>query len=461
MRALRWLIAGVLGLVVVLAASIGGLLWRSLPPSAQHVAIPGLSAPVSIAFDRDGVPRIRARNERDAAAALGFVHARDRMFQMDLMRRAGSGRLAELAGARALPFDREMRVLGLRARAEHDAASLPAADRAVLESYARGVNAWIAARGRFSAPEFIVLGRPEKWTVIDTMLWAKMIGLYLSGNWERELARLALTKTLPLARIAELWPDPAHPAMIGAPPDAHLADAADAVMQALPHAPGVPDLPAGGSNAWAVSGSHSATGAPLLAGDPHLLYMLPGMWYLARIERPDGVWAGATAPGVPGVIMGRNANIAWAFTTTGADTQDLFVEQPAGAGMYATPDGPRPFATRTERIRVRGAPDEVLTVRETRHGPLISDIRPQHGGPLLAVAMASLAYGDTAASGFLALNRARDMAEAATAAKLITAPVQNMIVADRAHIGLFVTGRVPIRRAGDWQDAGRWRRWRA
>ncbi len=432
----------------VLAALIGGLLWWSLPPSAQRVAIPGLLAPVSITFDRKGVPRIRAQNENDAAAALGFVHARDRIFQMDLMRRAGSGQLAELAGVRALPFDREMRIVGLRKRAGQDAGSLPAADQAVLESYARGVNAWIAARGRFSAPEFIPLGPPAQWTVTDTMLWAKLIGLYLSGNWERELARLALTKTLTLSHIAELWPDSAHPAMVGPQGDALLADAAGAVMQALPHAPGASDLP-GGSNGWAVDGAHSATGAPLLAGDPHLVYMLPGMWYLARIERPDGVWAGATAPGVPGVIMGRNPHIAWAFTTTGADTQDVFVEHTAGPGLYAAPDGPRPFVTRSERIGVRGAPDEVLTVRETRHGPLISDIRPQPDGTLLSVAMASLAPGDTAPSGFLALNRARDVAEAGAAAKLITAPVQNMIVADSRHIGLFVTGRVPVRRAGD------------
>ena len=448
-RAFGWLIAGLLAVVLALALAIGGLLWFSLPPTHQEAAIPGLGAPVSITFDRDGVPRIRARDERDAAAALGFLHARDRMFQMELMRRAGSGRLAELAGARALPFDREMRVLGLRVRAERDAAALPDADRAVIESYARGVNTWIDARGRFSAPELIALGRPEPWTVVDTMLWAKMIGLWLSGNWEREMARLALAKTLPLARIAELWPDPAHPVMTGENPDPRLADAAEAVLRSLPYAPGAVEMPAGGSNGWAVSGAHSANGAPLLAGDPHLLYMLPGMWYLARIERPDGVWAGATAPGVPGVIMGRNGRIAWAFTTTGADTQDLFIETPTPDGGYATPDGPRPFLTRTERIGVRGAPDEVLTVRETRHGPVISDIRPQPDDTLMAVAAANLADGDTAASGFLALNRAGSVAEAGAAAKLITAPVQNMLVADRAHIGLFVTGRVPIRRAGD------------
>jgi penicillin amidase len=438
--ALRWLTAGVGAVVVLVAAIVGALLWWSLPPAEQEARIPGLSAPATISMDADGVARIRAASESDAAAALGFVHARDRMFQLDMMRRAASGRLAELVGARALPFDREMRVLGLRYRAEADYAVLPSADRAVLEAYARGVNAWIAARGRFSAPEFIALGAPEPWTPTDSLLWARTMGLYLSVNWQRELARLALSKHLSVQRIAELWPGREERT---ASVDPAAADAAERVLDALPQ------MPEGGSNAWAVSGALSATGRPLLAGDPHLLYMLPGIWYLARIERPDGVWAGATAPGVPGVVMGRNSDIAWAFTTTGADTQDVFIETPVGDGQYATPDGPRPFVVREERIRVRGQQDVVLPVRETRHGPVISDIAPRSDGKFLAVAMASLAPGETAASGFLALNRAHSVAAAGSAAALITSPVQNMMVADRERIGLFVTGRVPLRRAGD------------
>jgi penicillin amidase len=270
------------------------------------------------------------------------------------------------------------------------------------------------------------------------------MGLWLAGNWQRELARQSLSKTLPAERIAELWPPhrylgPQAPATI----DPRLADAAAHVLNALPY------VSSGESNGWAVSGTRSATGHPLLAGDPHLLYLLPGIWYLARIERPDGVWAGATAAGVPGIVMGRNSQIAWTFTTTGADTQDVFIETPAGDGQYITPDGPQPFVTRKERIRVRGQPDVVLLVRETRHGPIISDIAPQPDGPLLSVAIASLAPGETAASGFLALNRAHSVAEAGNAAAIITSPVQNMLVADADSIALFTTGRVPLRRAGD------------
>ena len=216
----------------------------------------------------------------------------------------------------------------------------------------------------------------------------------------------------------------------------------------LPRFPDPFTLPHSASNEWAVDGRHTATGAPLLAGDPHLAFGFPGIWYLARIETPDGVLAGATAPGVPFLVLGHNGHIAWTFTTTGADVQDVFIETPAGDGQYQTPDGPRPFAVREERIKVRGEPDQVLTVRETRHGPVMSDLRDS-GGPILAVAMANLEPGNTAAAGLLALNQARDVDAAGKAAAMITAPVQNLLVADRERIALYVTGRVPIRRAGD------------
>src|SRR5262249_39874290 len=217
-----------------------------------------------------------------------------------------------------------MRVLGLSVRAMAEEAALPAADRDVLEAYARGVNTWISARGRFSAPEFIVLGAPEPWRPADTLLWAKTMGFWLAGNWQQELARLSLSETLPAERIAELWPRRRREAVVQkASVDARLATRASQILAALPHFPEPFTLPPDESNGWAIAGRLSATGHPLLAGDPHLLYSLPGPWYLVRIERPDGVWAGATAPGVPGIVMGRNPRLAWTFTTTGADTQDV------------------------------------------------------------------------------------------------------------------------------------------
>ncbi len=463
LRGLRRLLTG-LGIAVLLLAAVAtGILWLTLPPRSQQARIPGLSGPVDIGFDSDGIPRIRAASATDAAAALGFVHARDRMFQMELMRRAASGRLSEIAGPATLGYDRTMRTLGLRQRAVEAYPTLPADTRTLLEAYARGVNTWIAARGRFSAVEFLVLGTPEPWEPVDSLLWGETMGLWLSFNWRTELSRLSLSGRVPQQTIDELWPSAegaGRPEAALVPPEGEPAPApgldpgvdpgaAGPLAAVLPRFPEPYTLPGSASNAWAVDGRHTATGAPLLAGDPHLAFGFPGIWYLARIETPDGVLAGATAPGVPFLVFGHNGHIAWTFTTTGADVQDVFIETPAGEGQYQTPDGPRPFKVREERIKLRGEPDQVLTVRETRHGPVISDLTGG-GGPILAVAMANLAPGNsTAAAGLHALNQAQDVEAAGKAAVLITAPVQNLLVADRQRIALYVTGRVPIRHAGD------------
>ena len=443
-RALRTLLFGILALVVVAGVAVGGAIWWSFPATHTDAAIPSLSAPVQIALDDDGIPRIKVANDIDAAAALGFVHARDRMFQMELMRRNASGRLSELVGGSALRQDRFMRTLGLRRRVEAELAALDPATRARLDAYAAGVNAWIARRGRFSAPEFIPLGAPEPWTPVDSLLWGKTMALYLAGNYRDELARLAALQSMPPERVRTFWPKHRHTL----PPDARLGPAATRLAAVIPAFPAPFTQPRTASDEWAVDGANSLTGAPLLAGDPHLGYSMPGIWYLARIDTPTSTLAGATAPGLPFLVMGRNRQIAWTFTTTGADTQDVFVETGLPGGRYETPDGPRAFESREERIKVRGQADDVMQVRETRHGPVLSDL-DDPDGPILAVSMASLAAGDRAADGLLALNLATDVSAAGSAAGRISAPVQNLLVADRDGIGLFTTGRVPLRRAGD------------
>ncbi len=457
-RLRRWLpavAATAAALALLCLLGIGTALWCTLPGRFQSLRIPGLGHPVAVSFDAFGVPRIRAASNEDAAAALGFLHARDRMFQMELMRRLGSGGLSDRPGRATLPIDRMMRVLGLRVRAAAAYPRLPAPDRALLDAYARGVNAEIAARGRFIAPEFLLLGRPEPWTPTDSLLWGRLMALSLGSNWHTELARLAASPRLPLERQLALQPASGETPLpqAGLTSDPALVRLARDLQRSLPRFPAPYTLPEEASDEWAVDGAHSGTGAPLLAGDPHLALGFPAIWYLARIDRPASTLTGATAPGAPFLVIGQNGHIAWTFTSNEADTEDLFIEQPGPDGTYLAPDGPRRFTVRTERIRVRGGADQEFQVRESRHGPLISDVLPQPQHRMLAVSMEALLpttpAHDDAAAGLIALDDATSLEQAAAAAATGTAPVQNLLVADRTRIAMFTTGVVPVRRQGD------------
>ncbi|MCA7118537.1 MAG: penicillin acylase family protein [Acidibrevibacterium sp.] len=448
LRLTRRLIGGGASVLLFALVIAGGMAWHTLPPARETLRIPALSAPVAVSFDSHGIARIEAASEADAALALGYAHARDRLFQMELMRRTVSGRLAEWVGPAGLGSDRLMRTLGLRQDAEVEYRTLPPAVRADLDAYAAGVNAWLDARGRYACLECIFFRHLDPWTPVDSLLWGHLMGWYLAANERVELARIALAANPKLtpARIRALWPAQATAGRPDAAArDVRFAALAGGLLAAMPLLPAPFNAPAEESNAWAVDGAHSATGAPLLAGDPHLGFSFPGLWYLARIATPAGVWTGATVPGVPFLVLGQNGHIAWSFTSNSADTEDVFVETPIDPGHYLGPTGPLAFGLREERIKVRGAPDVVLTVRATRHGPVISDLIPGETR-LLAVAMANLAGLGTAASGLYALDHAQSVEEAGEAAPQISAPVQNLMVADRTRIALFVTGRVPIRR---------------
>ncbi|MDW8443370.1 MAG: penicillin acylase family protein [Acetobacteraceae bacterium] len=251
----------------------------TLPPERNEVAIPGLASPVEITLDPHGIPWIRAASAEDAFAALGYVHARDRLFQMELMRRGGAGRLAEVIGPMGLRLDRFSRLLGLEAKAEADLAGLPEDTRAALAAYARGVNAWIAERGIAAAPEFLLLGiRPEPWRETDSLLWGKVMGLLLTGNMRTELARLALSTRLPRERIDELWPRDTSPGspVASAPIPAIAPDHVARVLAALPVFGEDAPHPSSASNIWAVDGRRTVSGKPLLANDPHLALVAPG-----------------------------------------------------------------------------------------------------------------------------------------------------------------------------------------
>ncbi|MGC2854247.1 penicillin acylase family protein [Novispirillum sp. DQ9] len=444
-----WVRRGALIIAALLLAAVVavyGVAVSSLPRTTGTLALPGLHDTVEVARDGRGVPVITAGSAHDAYLVLGFVHAQDRLFQMEFLRRLGSGRLAEAVGQTGLPNDRFMRTLGLRQAAESSLAAVDAETRQALTAYAAGVNAFLETREGLLPPDLLLLGlEPEPWTPVDSLLWQRLMALRLSGNWHEEALRAALLDVLPPDRVAELWPaeDGDAPTTLGALPGPAFA----ALLEAWPAAL----APTLASNAWAVDGTRSASGAPLLANDPHLGLAVPNVWYLAELRTPEWTVSGATVPGVPFHVLGHNGRLAWGFTTTHSDTMDLFVEEPAGPNTYRAPDGPLPFTERLEIIAVRDAPAETLVVRATRHGPVVSDLLavslPE--GSVLALSAAALAPRDRTAEALRRLNRAGSWDEAVTALEVYHAPQQNVFVADGAGtIGFIAPGRVPVRRNG-------------
>ncbi|HWL70728.1 MAG TPA: penicillin acylase family protein [Geminicoccus sp.] len=432
-----------LTILLMLTAGIG-----SLPRTSGSYRLAGLDGPVAVGRDRFGVPHIRASSERDAYRALGFVQAQDRLWQMEFQRRVGQGRLAELVGPAALPIDRHLRVLGLYRAAEQAVAGLDPATRTLLDAYVQGVNDWIEGRDRLLPPEFwIFWHRPERWTAADSAVWVKMMALTLDGDMSAEILRQRLSDVLPPELIQDLWPGMALPKSA----DSRLSDRFLAELAAaLPAPPG----PGTGSNAFAVAARRSASGGALLAGDPHLELRSPGVWYLAHLEAPGLAVTGATLPGLPFVVIGRTRQLAWSLTTTGADVQDLFVEtlDPADPAAYLTPEGSQPFSVRTERIGVAGEADQVLSVRTTRHGPVISDLVgvPHAAGTVVSLAWTVLDPDDRTIRAGFRLPYAQNIAEARQVLRDYHNPVQNFVMADAAgQIGLVVAGAVPVRRGGD------------
>jgi penicillin amidase len=450
---MRWVGGIVLLLAIVVAAA---LLWlaTTAPKPNTTLRLAGLTAPVSIDRDALGIPTITAANERDAAFAIGFLHAEERLFQMELMRRAGAGRLSEWFGAAALPVDKYMRMLGIYRAAEAQYRILSADNRAVIDAYTAGVNAWLRQRTVALPPEYyLIRERPEPWRAADSLVWGKLMALQLAGNFRDELLRARMLRHISPAELGVLYPaSPKDAPRFTGDRDAllHGIDL-DAIYAALPAFVG----PIYESNNWVVDGTHSVSGKPLLANDPHLALNGPGQWYLAHIKTPDMDLAGVTAPGVPYVVLGHNAHIAWGFTTTTGDVEDLFIEKidPGNPKNYLTPTGSQPFATRVETIAVKGGATVNFTVRATRHGPVISDLGGKYAaaaGTVLALEATWMLPDDRSPEALRGMNRARNWTEFRDALKRFTAPEQNMVYADSdGNIGFIAPAKIPIRGKGD------------
>ena len=382
MKWIKRLVAGVLALSVALAVALATVSWLMLPRTDGEMTLAGAQAPIRIERDAHGIPTIVAASSHDALFGLGVVHAQDRLWQMETHRRIGAGRMAELFGEPALEADRFLRALGVRRAAAAQWAALPASSRAAVQAYTDGVNAVIGSALRVRPPEFVLLGvTPEPWQPVDSLAWAIMMAWDLGGNWRTELLRLRLALQMPVERIDALLPP--YPGE-AAPATADYAalfralklDAGDraTAWQELPDIAPASGVEGVGSNNWVLAGSHTTTGKPLLANDPHLKLSTPALWYFARLQAPGMKVAGATMPGLPLVVLGQNEHLAWGFTNTGPDVQDLYIEQldPGEATQVRTPDG---WATGDQSRDHQGQGP----ARYSDHGAPVSS-RPGHLG---------------------------------------------------------------------------------
>ena len=432
---------------------------RSLPRTDGTIRLSCLEAPAEVIRDRFGIPHVYAGSRADLARAQGYVHAQDRLFQMETIRRFAFGRLSEVAGPRTLELDRLARRLRLRWAAERDAAACDDEAAALVEAYCEGVNEFVA---RGPLPLELRLARVPlaPWTPVDVQAPAQMFALTLSGNWENELARMRLAARVGHERARRLdrsCPD-GHPVIV----PARLAEEGAEALALRRR------LGAGASNSWVVAGSRTASGKPILANDPHLLLGIPAVWHAQHVAWDGGEAAGFTVPGAPVVVLGRNRRVAWGMTTALLDTQDLFVERlhPEDPHRYEVEGEWAAADVVREEIGVRGRPEPIVEeVVVTRHGPVV--VGPGPGGnEALALRWSAHEPGETTRS-LLDLMVAESVAEADRALARFAAPPHNVTLADAdGAIAYRLAGRVPRRRSGDgrlpvpgWDSSHEWEGW--
>ncbi|WP_081649635.1 penicillin acylase family protein [Fodinicurvata sediminis] len=455
-RLLRWLLYLICGLataVVLVVTLSAAWMYASLPNTKGDVETAGLSAPVDILRDSNGLVTIQAQNLEDGAYGLGYVHAQERLTQMELMRRIGRGQLSEVIGKAGVASDRLMRTLGFGRQSDRAITYLEQDTLSLLQAYADGVNAFLQQGSSPLPLEMALLGiEPEPWEPSDSVLWGKMMAIQLSGNWRQELRNARLDSVLTPDQMRTLFPDlpsdsPSTLDTVNRTQKNPLA----LLLEALPE-----EIQAyrGASNVWALSGERTDTGYPFLANDPHLSLQAPGTWFLARIETQDETLAGATAPGVPLVVIGHNGQAAWGITTTHSDTQDLILEtlDTEDQDSYQTPNGSRSFDMRQETLPVRFGEDIELQIREGRFGPVVSDVSTGTTIPgvdqetVATLAWPVLRAKDTTADSLVRLNRATSWSDFEAAMRRFVGPQQNIFYADRSGtIGFYTPGLVPIR----------------
>ena len=513
-----------LAAMLALLAIAGGVAYtslrRSLPQIEGFVTVSGMSAPIEIVRDADAIPHIFASTKLDAFCGLGYVHAQDRLWQMEFQRRVGFGRLSEVLGPAAVVQDRFLRTVGFGRAARAAWAAMPDDATQQVNAYVAGINAFLASHhGTALPPEFTLLRfEPEPWSGADVLAWVKMMAWDLSANYQFELLRHDILQAVGEQKLAELMPPYPQDGLSilgesggsgksggsgwsgrsgwsGPTLPTHQTYPTDQTHPTFPWSgafasslstgdPAVRDLLLGaatseglGSNNWVVDGTLTASGRPLLANDPHLGTRLPSIWYLAHLSAGDFDVIGATLPGTPAVALGRNRFIAWGATNVAADVEDLYREKLDATGRFAEFRGVQePLQIVSETIVVKGAEPIHLDVRVSRHGPLVSDAINANNVALrrnvapvepLAFRWTALDADDTTLPSFLRLNDAKNWQQFTAALRDFVVPSQNFVYADvDGHIGYYAPGRIPIRARGDgsrpvdgWPGDAEWTGW--
>lgn len=463
-KAFRWIFGSVV-VILALALIAVGFVWylaaRSLPDYSGTYQVQGLTAPVEIVRDSHAVPHIFGQTDADVMFGLGFVHAQDRLWQMELMRRTAQGRLSEIFGPDTLETDKLLRALDIYAISQRAVARQTPETLALLNAYSAGVNAWVAnvranALGR-GAPEFFLFENAiAPWSAADSIALIKLMALQMTDKASLEVLRAKLSFKIPPERIADILPDPVQAPSTDVPGFSSLfPEAAFTQMAAAPRPAMYPVPPiglAGASNAFAVAGSRSASGGTLLASDPHLGLTMPGIWMLARLQLESGGVIGGTIPGVPAVLIGRNEKLAWGLTSSYLDDQDLYLERlnPQNPQEYLTEDGPINFEHKTVSIPVKGQAPLTYDIRWASGRPVLpegafgtAEIQPE--GHVFSLAWTGLAEDDRSLQAAFDLMRAGSVATATEALANHNAPANNVTLADGENIAIVTAGRVPLR----------------
>ena len=457
---MRWIFRGI-GIVVTLVIILGGGVWylvqRSLPDYSGEVEVSAITAPVEIVRSAEAVPHVFGQTDTDIYFGLGYAQAQDRFWQMEVFRRTAQGRLSELVGPAALGADELLRRFDLYGAAESSVAAQTPYTAAALEAYAAGVNARLDAATGWGevAPEFLLFPiEIEPWRSADTVAIVKLMALQLASHVDREVLRARVAAIVPPERLRDILPDD---------PTSGIA-ALSRTTELLPARPsagaGQVDLAPFllgpfSSNAWAAGPTRTVSGMPLLANDSHFDFVAPSVWYLARLDLSTGPVIGTTIPGVPSILAGRRAELAWGLTAANMDDQDVYIERlnPDNPEEVLTPDGYRPLRIRYETIKVRGGDPVEIVLRWSDNGPVIpgkyynlSEITPE--GYVAVIARTLFDPADTTLSAAQELLMATSIEEAIVALEDYVTPAQNVTLADRNGIALQMIGRTPQRVEG-------------